>query len=137
MRLDQFPNKAAAIEYLRTEVLKSPKGHASVKDAEKYLFKHLPKESYYQDKIIKFIKKAYPTAFVWKATAGAYSRQGIPDVCAVIDGQYYGFEVKRPYIGVLSKIQEQTIKQIREAGGIAAVVTFPEEVQKIVEENML
>lgn len=130
MRLDQFPNKAAAIEYLRAE-----KGCASAKDAEKYLFKHLPKESYYQDKIIKFLRDTYPTAFVWKAAAGPYSRQGIPDVCAVINGQYYGFEVKRPYIGVLSKIQEQTIERIRAAGGIAAVVTFQEEVKQIIEKG--
>lgn len=127
MRLDQFQTKAEAIAWLR-------KGNDfSAKEAENYLRKHLPKESYYQDKIIKFIQKTYPTAFVWKAAAGAYSRQGIPDVCAVIGGRYYGFEVKRPYIGVLSKIQEQTIDRIRAAGGVAAVVTFQEEVQRIVE----
>lgn len=130
MRLDQFPNKTAAIEYLRAEM-----GCASAKDAEEYLRKHLPKESYYQDKIIKFLKDTYPTAFVWKAAAGPYSRQGIPDVCAVINGRYYGFEVKRPYIGVLSTIQEQTIEKIRAAGGVAAVVCFPEEVKKIIEET--
>lgn len=131
MKLDQFQSKAEAIAYIRANVY----GCASGKFAEKYLIQHLPKESYYQDKIIKFIRRTYPTAFVWKAAAGAYSRQGIPDVCAVIDGRYYGFEVKRPYIGVLSKIQEQTIKQIQAAGGIAAVVRFPEEVGKIVEAS--
>ena len=126
---DQFQTKEEAISYIRENVY----GCANVKHAEKYLRENLPKESYYQDKIIKFLKEAYPKAFIWKAAAGAYSRQGIPDVCAVINGQYFGFEVKRPYIGVLSKIQEQTIKQIRCAGGIAEVVTFPEEVRKIVE----
>ena len=130
-RLDQFPDKAAAIQYIRDNVY----GCAAAKHAEKYLLEHLPKESYYQDKIIKFLKEAYPKAFVWKAAAGAYSRQGIPDVCAVIDGRYYGFEVKRPYIGVLSKIQEQTMEKIRAAGGVAAAVRFPEEVKKIIEEN--
>lgn len=130
MRLDQFPNKTAAIVYLRKEM-----GCASAKDAEEYLRKHLPKESYYQDKIIKFLKDTHPTAFVWKAAAGPYSRQGIPDVCAVINGRYYGFEVKRPYIGVLSTIQEQTIEKIRAAGGVAAVVCFPEEVKQIIKEK--
>lgn len=129
-RLDQFETKAEAIQYIKNNVY----GCATAKFAEQYLTQHLPKESYYQDKIIKFLKEAYPNSFVWKAAAGAYSRQGIPDVCAVIDGRYYGFEVKRPYIGVLSKIQEQTIKQIQDAGGVAAVVTFPEEVRKIVEK---
>ena len=128
-KLDQFQNKAEAIAYIRENVY----GCAGTVHAEKYLLQHLPKESYYQDKIIQFLKKTYPKAFVWKAAAGAYSRQGIPDVCAVIGGRFYGFEVKRPYIGVLSKMQEQAIDQIRAAGGIAAVVTFPEEVQRIVE----
>lgn len=135
MRLDQFDTMVDAIEYLRKEKLKTEKGCASVKDAKRYLMKHLPKESYYQDKIIKFLKETYPgVSFVWKEAAGSYSRQGIPDVSFILDGRYYGFEVKRPYIGVLSKIQEQTIKQIQAAGGIAEVVTFPEQVRKIIEE---
>lgn len=129
-RLDQFNSMADALAYIRENVY----GCADTKHAEKYLREHLPKESYYQDKIIKFLKEAYPEGFAWKEAAGPYSRQGIPDVSAVIDGRYYGFEVKRPYIGVLSKIQEQTIKKIRAAGGIAEVVTSPEEVRKIIEE---
>ena len=129
-RLDQFQTKAEAIAYIQENVY----GCAGVKHAEKYLQDHLPRESYYQDKIIKFLKEAYPEGFAWKEAAGPYSRQGIPDVSFIKDGQYYGFEVKRPFMGVLSKIQEQTIKRIRAAGGIAEVVTFPEEVKKIIEE---
>ena len=67
--------------------------------------------------------------------AGPYSRQGIPDVCAVINGRYYGFEVKRPLIGVLSAIQEQTIRQIKAAGGRAYVVSFPAEVTEILKKE--
>ena len=101
-------------------------------DAE-YLRAHLPTESYYQDKIIKHIRELIPSSFVWKAAAGPYSRQGIPDICAVVNGRYYGFEVKRPFIGVLSKIQERTILQIRAAGGKAYVVTYPAEVTEILQ----
>ena len=90
------------------------------------------KESYYQTKIIRWLKETFPTAFVWKAQAGPYSRQGIPDICAVIDGHFFGFEVKRPEGGRISKIQEQTIKEINAAGGIAAVVSFPEQVEQII-----
>ena len=86
------------------------------------------KESWYQAKIIRWLKETYPQAFVWKAAAGPYSRCGIPDVCMVLDGQFYGFEVKRPEVGLLSKIQEQTIKEIKAAGGIFCVVTNPEDV---------
>ena len=90
------------------------------------------KESFYQAKIIRWLKGQYPDAFVWTAQAGPYCRQGIPDICAIINGHFFGFEVKRPEVGRLSKIQEQTIKEINAAGGTAAVVSFPEQVQKII-----
>ena len=91
------------------------------------------KESWYQAKIIKWLKEAHPDAFVWKAQAGPYCRQGIPDICAIIDGHFFGFEVKRPELGRLSKIQEQTIKKINAAGGTAAVVSFPAQVQEVID----
>ena len=94
--------------------------------------KQIHKESFYQAKIIRWLKGQYPDAFVWKAQAGPYCRQGIPDICAIINGHFFGFEVKRPEVGRLSKIQEQTIKEINAAGGTAAVVSFPEQVQKII-----
>ena len=94
------------------------------------------KESYYQARIIKWLKEQYPDAFIWKAAAGPYSRGGIPDVCMVLDGQFYGFEVKRPEVGRLSKIQEQTIKEIRRAGGKVAVVSFPAQVQRFIETGV-
>lgn len=130
-KLDSFQTKEEALAYIQENVY----GCAQRTQAEKYLREKLPRESYYQDKIISFLKKNYPQGAVWKEAAGAYSRQGIPDVTFILDGRYYGFEVKRPFLGVLSRIQEQTIKKIRAAGGIAEVVTFPEEVMKIVEGN--
>ena len=90
------------------------------------------KESFYQAKIVRWLKETYPGAFIWKAAAGPYSRGGIPDICAIIDGHFFGFEVKRPKVGRLSKIQERTIKEINAAGGTAAVVSFPEQVEKII-----
>lgn len=91
------------------------------------------KESWYQAKIIRFLKSAYPSAFIWKAAAGPYSRGGIPDICMILDGQFYGFEVKRPEVGRLSRLQEETISEIRAAGGKVAVVSFPADVQRIIE----
>ena len=90
------------------------------------------KESFYQAKIVRWLKETYPGAFIWKAAAGPYSRGGIPDICAIIDGHFFGFEVKRPKVGRLSKIQERTIMEINAAGGTAAVVSFPEQVEKII-----
>ena len=91
------------------------------------------KEQYYQTKILRWLKENYPSAFVWKAAAGPYSQGGIPDICAIIDGKFYGFEVKRPQNGRLSPLQEQTIKIIKAAGGIAAGVNLPEDCQRIIE----
>lgn len=129
MNWEQFKTEAEALDYIMAE-----KG-ISRTEARKHLQRALPKESYYQDKIIRHIKELFPSAFVWKAAAGAYSRQGIPDVCTVINGHYYGFEVKRPFVGVLSKIQEQTIKRIQAAGGRAYVVTYPAEVERYLQEE--
>lgn len=129
-RIDNFESKEAVVEYL-----KRARGFKTSREAERFLMSHLPKESYYQSQIINYLKENYPDAFIWKAAAGPYSRQGIPDVCAVIGGRYYGFEVKRPYIGVLSRIQEQTIERIRAAGGIAGVVCLPEDVERIIERS--
>ena len=91
------------------------------------------KESFYQATIIRWLKGQYPDAFVWKAQAGPYCRQGIPDICAIINGHFFGFEVKRPELGRLSKIQEQAIKKINAAGGTAAVVSYPADCQRRIE----
>ena len=129
------------LEDFKTEVeavaaLKDCDPKMTTEKARKYIRERLPKESYYQDKIIKHIRELIPSSFVWKAAAGPYSRQGIPDICAVVNGRYYGFEVKRPFIGVLSKIQERTILQIRAAGGKAYVVTYTAEVTRILQKEI-
>ena len=51
----------------------------------------------------------------------------------ILDGQFYGFEVKRPEVGRLSRLQEETISEIKKAGGKVAVVSFPADVQRIIE----
>ena len=51
----------------------------------------------------------------------------------VLNGRFYGFEVKRPKVGRPTKIQEITIQAINSAGGIAAVVSYPKDVERILE----
>lgn len=104
-------------------------------EIDKYIKEKMPKERYFQGKIIKWIKKNFPRAVVWKEAAGAYSTQGIPDITCIINGRYYGFEVKRPFIGVLSKIQEETLKKLKDAGAIAEVVSSTKEVAKLLEDE--
>ena len=90
------------------------------------------KESFYQAKIIKWIKETYPDAFVWKAQAGPYSRQGIPDIIALIRGRFIAVEVKRPGNGRLTPIQARTIEQINAAGGTALVASYPAQVAEAI-----
>lgn len=129
MELDRFATKKAALDWIQENV----KGCAARSKAEKYLRSKIPLESHYQEKIMDAVRKRYPTAFVWKEAAGPYSRKGIPDISAVIDGHYYGFEVKRPLVGTLSPIQKITIMRIERAGGTAGVVCFPEDALRMID----
>lgn len=129
--LDEFRTKTEAIDY----ILKESKPGMTRSEAEKILLQKIPKESYYQSRIIRYLKAKYPLAFVWKAAAGPYSYNGIPDVCMILDGRYYGFEVKRPFIGKASAMQLQTIDMIRRAGGMAGIVTTVADVEKLIREG--
>lgn len=98
------------------------------------LRKLIKNEGYYQSKIKEGLKKKYPDAFVVKISQGAYSEAGIPDILMIKDGHYFGFEVKRPVVGIRSKLQEETVRRIHAAGGTAAFVRWPEEAIREVEE---
>lgn len=95
--------------------------------------KQIPKESYFQEKIKKGLKKRYRGAFVRKITQGMYSEGGIPDVMCIINGHYFGFEVKRPLVGEPSRLQEAAIREIRAAGGTAEIVSWPEECYRVID----
>lgn len=97
------------------------------KQALAELRKLIKKEGYYQTKIKEALKKRYPDAFVAKISQGAYSEAGIPDIMMVRNGHYFGFEVKRPIVGIRSKLQEETVRKIQESGGSAVFVTWPEQ----------
>ena len=73
------------------------------------------------------LHEEYPDAYIVKVSQGAYSIGGIPDIMCVVQGRYFGFEVKRPVFGEVSSLQELAIRKINASGGTAAVVTYPEE----------
>lgn len=116
------------------------RGLRTKKEAMAALRKEIKKESYYQDKIKKALKAKYPRAFVVKISLSMYSQAGIPDIMMIYCGHYFGFEVKRPVVGVPSKLQEETIRKITAAGGTALSVRWPEEaiqaVEGYAEENL-
>lgn len=128
-RLDY--SKFRNYEELTNYMLSRKPGLKTKENADRYIREHMPKESYFQRKIIEWINSNVPNCIVWKEAAGPYSRQGLPDITCIVNGRYYGFEVKRPFIGKLSEIQRQTIANIRAAGGQAYVVSFHVDVAKI------
>jgi len=92
-----------------------------------FLRKEVPKESYFQKKVKEALRAAYPDAIVLKVAQGFFSEGGIPDIMFVWRGHYFGFEIKRPVFGTATKNQKLVMKRIEDAGGTAAIVTYPEE----------
>lgn len=97
--------------------------------------KAVPKEAYFQKKVINGLKKQFPDAYIAKIAQGMYSQGGIPDVLCVLDGHYFGFEIKRPIFGNVSKLQGAAIEKIKNAGGTAGIVTYPEEAAEIIDSR--
>lgn len=59
--------------------------------------------------------------YVTKFNASGISKAGVPDLLMCVNGQYFGVEAKKED-GVISKIQQWNILQIRKAGGHAICV---------------
>ena len=54
-------------------------------------------------------------------TGQKFTRDGVPDILACVKGRFFGIEVKAQN-GKPSALQLDTVEEIRDAGGIAAVV---------------
>ena len=81
--------------------------------------------------IFKYLKTV-PNCFSWKEHGGMYGTAGIPDIICCYCGIFFAFEVKTE-TGKLTKLQESTIRKIKEAKGQAFKVTSVEEVKQILE----
>ena len=132
MDWSKFKTRKEALRYIKDNV-----GWViTEEDARAYLAQNVPREAQYQARVIDALKRKYPAAFIWKAAAGFYSQGGIPDVCMVLDGQYFGFEIKRPFFGRATALQLVTLGKIRAAGGVAEIVTYPAEAFEIIDKTM-
>lgn len=89
-------------------------------------------EAAIQKDILKYLSSKDECWF-FKAHSGRYGTKGVPDLIGHYKGQFIGFEVKRPEIGVVSKLQEVTINKINQSGGKAYIVTSVEQVKEILE----
>jgi hypothetical protein len=99
-----------------------------------YLRKEIPAEKEFQKKILQGLKKSHPDAFIRKITLAQYSEGGMPDILCIKKGHYFGFEVKRPILGEATELQKRTMAMIQDAGGTAAVVSYPEEANEVIKK---
>lgn len=77
-------------------------------------------EKVFENKIKKYLKEH--DAYFLKYWAGAqFTKSGVPDILACVNGYFVGIEVKAQN-GKPSDLQLYNIRQIRKAGGFAYVV---------------
>ena len=93
-------------------------------------------ESALQRKIQKYLKDNLPNAVVWKNHGNQYSVIGLPDIMCAYEGKIICIEVKMPG-NTPTKLQEITLKKLKEAGAITGIAYSIEDVQKILENNKL
>ena len=84
-------------------------------------------------KKIKVYLNGIPNLFFWKEHGGQYGTAGIPDIIVCYKGKFIGLEAK---VGnnTATNLQEMTIREIRQAGGYAAVVRSVEDVKEILDK---
>ena len=84
----------------------------------------MAREKDFENKVKDYLK--YIGAWYLKYWAGAdYTKEGIPDILACIDGKFYGIEIKAEK-GRPKLIQLVKLRQIRRSGGIG-VLLYPKD----------
>ena len=104
----------------------------SAAEARKMAFRIIPKEAFYQKKILEALGQEYPNGRFRKVAQGFGSKSGEPDVDGLL-GMEFGsksvyVEVKRPLIGEATPLQVKAVREIRQAGGCAMIASYPDEV---------
>ena len=92
-----------------------------------------PLETKVTKEIMAYLKKQ-PGVWCFKVAGGPMQQRGVPDIICCVNGAFVALEVKRPEIGRLTDLQAFTIERIRDAGGVAEVVTSVGEAAAVIEE---
>ncbi|MBI5643242.1 MAG: hypothetical protein HY954_07180 [Deltaproteobacteria bacterium] len=89
-------------------------------------------ETRLKNKVVQFIKKNYPNAWLYKVSDRFTA--GIPDLIICKEGVFYAIELK---VGSnkATPIQSYVLRQIRFAGGRAAVCRSVEDVKRLIEKG--
>lgn len=77
------------------------------------------KEKQFENRIKKFLTEQ--GCYHFKFFANSYTKRGIPDLIACVNGYFVGIEVKAEN-GKPSDLQLYNIKKIQESGGIGLVL---------------
>jgi len=91
-----------------------------------------PLESKVTKSIMAYLKRRGVWCF--KVAGGPMQQRGVPDIICCVNGSFVALEVKRPGMGRLTELQALTIERIRDAGGVAEMVTSVEEAAAVIEE---
>lgn len=87
----------------------------------------MAQEKQFENKIKKYLKEhGY---YYFKFWGTAYTKAGVPDLIACVNGRFVGIEVKAEN-GRPSEIQLENIRQIRDNNGYAVVV-YPEQFEQL------
>lgn len=92
-------------------------------------------ESRLQRRIQDHLKRTYgPRIFVFKVWGSEHMMAGLPDLIGCYKGHFFGLEVKVPSARTnVSRRQQYVHDLIRRAGGLARVITSPEEAVDVLE----
>ena len=87
-------------------------------------------EKEFENKVKKYLDKL-PRCWYFKFWAGPYSKSGIPDIIALINGKFVAIEVKGPK-GTASELQKRNIRLINQCGGWG-VILYPKDFEEFKE----
>ena len=79
----------------------------------------MAQEKRFENKIKRFLSEQ--GCYHFKFFANSYTKRGIPDLIACVNGYFVGIEVKAEN-GTPSELQLYNVRKIQEAGGIAMVL---------------
>ncbi|MDU1348298.1 VRR-NUC domain-containing protein [uncultured Clostridium sp.] len=96
-------------------------------------------EKTFENEIKKFLN-SIPNTWFYKNWSGPYSKAGIPDIIACVNGQFVAIEVKASN-GRASELQKRNIRLIRESGGLGYILyprqfeSFKKDIYKLLNIN--
>lgn len=85
-------------------------------------------EKVFENEIKKFLEKL-PNTWYFKVWSGPYSKSGIPDIIACINGKFVAIEVKAEN-GHASDLQKRNIRLINQCNGIGYIV-YPRDFESL------